>query len=236
MDRYIALDLETTGLSPKHDRIIEIGAVKVVNNQITELYSTFVNPNMAIPPRIQELTGITTEMTTEGANSEQAVEQLMEFCGDDPLLGHNIMFDFSFIKHKAVNMGRTFERNGMDTLMIARRVLHKLESRKLEALCRYYGIQCDQFHRASDDAMAAHLLYQKLREEYQPANPEMFVPKPLIRTVKKQGPLTQSQKVYLNDLVKYHRIELDVKIDSLTKNEASRLIDRIISEHGRITR
>lgn len=236
MDRYIALDLETTGLSPKQDRIIEIGAVKVENNQITEVYSTFVNPHMAIPPRIRQLTGITTEMAASGADGEEAITSLVEFCQDYPLLGHNIMFDFAFVKHKAVNMGMTFEREGMDTLMIARKVLQKLESRKLDALCRYYGIECEHFHRASDDAMAAHLLYQKLRAEYQEVNPEIFRPQPLVRTVKKQGPITPSQKVYLNDLVKYHRIELDVQISSLTKNEASRLIDRIISEHGRIMR
>jgi len=236
MDSYIALDLETTGLRPKMDRIIEIGAVKVKNHQVTEVFSTLVNPQMEIPGQIEMLTGITTEMAAEGMSGEEAINRFLEFSEELPLLGHNILFDYSFVKHKVLNMGLTYERDGVDTLWIARNVLKNLESRRLGALCSYYGIASGTSHRAGDDASAAHELYQHLRSDFEDSNPDIFKLRPLIRKVKKQGPITISQKLYLNDLLKYHRMELDIQINSLTKNDASRLIDRIILEHGRIKR
>jgi DNA polymerase-3 subunit alpha (Gram-positive type) len=236
MKSYIALDLETTGLRPKFDRIIEIGAIKVENHQVTAVFSTLVNPQMGIPSRIKALTGITDEMAAGGMQSEEAMDCFLEFAGDMPLLGHNILFDYSFVKHKAVNMGYSYEREGMDTLWIARKFLANLESRRLGNLCQYYGIDSGKAHRACDDARATHHLYQRMRGEYESKNPEMFVRRPLIRKVKKQGDITPPQKRYLNDLLKYHKIGMDVEVDSLTKNEASRLIDQIIFKHGKILR
>ena len=95
IDSYIALDLETTGLSPSEDRILEIGAVKVKNGSICEWYETLVNPGMAISPRIRELTGIDDEMAATGKDTGTAVAELVDFCGELPLLGHNILFDYS---------------------------------------------------------------------------------------------------------------------------------------------
>lgn len=118
---YIALDLETTGLHPSEDRILEIGAVKVVNGEITDRYETLVNPGMAISPRIQELTGINDAMAATGKDTKTAITELLEFCEELPLLGHNILFDYSFVKKNAVNLGLTFEKDGVVTLKIARR-------------------------------------------------------------------------------------------------------------------
>ena len=87
-----------------------------------------------------------------------------------------------------------------------------------------------------DDACAAMELYRRLVREFPESPQEFFEPKPLVYKAKKQGPMTPAQKGYLNDLIKYHKIALDVSIDTLTKNEASRLIDKIISTHGRIVR
>ena len=140
MKNFVVLDLETTGLTPKTDRILEIGAVKVVDGEIKERYSTFINPQMEIPRRITELTGITGDMVKDAPLREEAVRGLVEFCQDLPLLGHNILFDYSFVKHDAVNLGLAFEKEALDTLQIARRALPELESRSLEFLCSYYGI------------------------------------------------------------------------------------------------
>ena len=236
MNTYVAIDLETTGMHPSSDRIIEIGAVKVINDKVEDRFETFVNPRMAVPWRIQELTGITTEMAKSGILVEDAMPKLLDFCGEAPLLAHNIMFDYSFIKHKAINLGMDLELEGIDTLAIARRTLCTLPSRRLCALCDHYEIDTGRSHRASDDAMAAHLLYQKLKAEFAGVSPELFVAMPLIHKVKKQNPITKKQKDYLNDLLKYHKIGIDVEIDSLTKNEASRLIDKIILNNGRIMR
>jgi len=236
MNTYIAIDLETTGLYPSRDRIIEIGAIKIKDGHVVDEFSSFVNPQMRVPERIRELTGITSEMAMSGPVIEEIMPRLIEFCEDYSLLGHSIMFDYSFLKHKSVNMGVEFERSGIDTLAIARQKLADLESRRLCALCEHYKIERNQIHRATEDALAAHLVYQKLKEEFGEASSTIFEARPLIYKVKKQGPITNRQKDYLNDLLKYHKMEIDVALDSLTKNEASRLIDSIILKKGKMWR
>ena len=236
INTYIALDLETTGLNPASDRILEIGAVKVIDGQIVGTYETLVNPGLKISPRIEELTGITDEMAAKGKDTRTAVTELIEFCEDLPLLGHNILFDYSFVKRNAVNLNLTFEKEGIDTLKIARALLPEVESRSLEFLCGYYKIAQERAHRASNDAMAAAELYSRMWQQFPESPKEVFAPKPLICKFKKQSPITAAQKSYLNDLVKYHKIALEVSVDTLTKNEASRIIDKIILENGRIQR
>lgn len=236
IENYVALDLETTGLSPAEDRILEIGAVKVKDGEICGRYETLVNPGMAISPRIQELTGISDAMAAEGRDTRTAVGELVEFCEELPLLGHNILFDYSFVKRNAVNFGLPFEKEGVDTLKIARALLPDLEHKNLTYLCTYYHIAQERAHRASDDACASMELYRRLAAEFPDSPAELFAPRQLVYKCKKQGPVTPAQKGYLNDLIKYHKISLSVQIDTLTKNEASRIIDRIISEYGRIVR
>ncbi|MCH1984386.1 3'-5' exonuclease [Ruminococcus sp. OA3] len=236
MKTCVVLDLETTGLHPKTDRILEIGALKIVDGRTVDSYHVLINPQMQIPYEIQELTGITQAMTEEGEKSETALGNFLDFCGELPLLGHNIMFDYSFVKHKAVNLGFKFEKEAVDTLKIARKALPDLPSRSLAALCRYYRIDQGNAHRALDDTRSTWQLYQYLERDFLESQPEIFKPQKLMYTVKKQRPITFSQKVYLNDLLRYHRIETDVKIESLTKSEASRMIDKIILNHGRVKR
>ena len=233
---YIALDLETTGLDPQKDQILEIGAVKIQDGKETERYDTFVRVGIPIPEKIQELTGITEEMAASGIPMEEAVRGLLDFCGKEDILGHNILFDYSFVKCHAARIGENFEKNGMDTLKIARKFLPELKSRSLESLCSYFGIAQEKKHRASWDALAASRIYQILGERFEGQEPDVFLAKPLVYRVKKESPITISQKLYLLDLVKYHRIDLNVTVDSLTKSQASKMIDRIILEHGRIKR
>ncbi len=235
-DTYIALDLETTGLNPSRDRILEIGAVRVVDGQIEETYETLVNPGRKLDKRIEELTGITDEMAAGGMDTRTAVTGLVEFCGELPLLGHNILFDYSFLKQNTMNLSLPFEKEGIDTLKIARVLFPKMEHRSLQSLCCYYQIRQEKAHRAVSDALSAMELYRRMREQFAEAPEELFASKPLIYKAKKQSPITLAQKGYLNDLLKYHKITLEMSVDSLTKNEASRMIDRIISEHGRIQR
>lgn len=231
---FIAFDIETTGLDPKKDRILEIGAAKYVNGKIEETYNTFLNPQARIPAKITELTGITQEMAETGISQKEGVMELIAFCGDFPLLGHNILFDYSFIKRNAVNQKISFEKEGIDTLKIARKFLKDLEKRSLSFLCKHYEIYQEAEHRALHDAIASADLYLKLLEEFGNQDKEIFEPKTLLYKAKKEGDITQKQKVYLNDLLKYHKIGLDVEIDSLSKNEASRQIDHIILNYGRI--
>ena len=166
----------------------------------------------------------------------EAVRAFLDFCGELDLMGHNLIFDYSFLKHQAADQKIPFEKNGIDTLKIARTLLPDLESRSLTNLCGYFQIDRAHAHRAYHDALATHELYQHLIRIAEEGQERIFQPKQLQYKVKRRGPITPAQKAYLNDLVKYHKIELDVSVDSLTKNEASRKIDTIIARYGRIKR
>lgn len=236
INTYVALDLETTGLSPSKDRILEIGAALIVEGVVTRTYDQLINTGMPISLRIQQLTGITDEMQRTGKCIEEAIPEFLEFCGEYPILGHNICFDYSFLKQAVYNQGLSFEKQAIDTLRIARAVLPEAPSRKLPDLCAYFQIDPGNSHRALDDAISAHKLYQKLLQMKQMTENKPFEPQMMSYSVRKQSPITISQKGYLNDLLKYHKIETDICIENLTKSEASRMIDRLILEHGRIMR
>ena len=161
METYIAIDLETTGLSPKLDRIVEIGAVRVEDGQITDELKLFVDPGRELPARITELTGITQDMLKDAVSQETAIRQVTDFCEDLVLLGHNILFDYSFLKRSAVNHGLPFVHQGIDTLKLARNFLPDAESRRLEDLCTYYHIETAHHHRAVDDAACTAEIFVK---------------------------------------------------------------------------
>lgn len=230
---YIVVDLETTGLSAKDNRIIEIGAIKVKMGQIEGLFETFVNPGCAIPERITEVTGINDSMVAEAPYIETEIVNFIDFSEGLPLIGHNLIFDYSFLKANAVNNKLTFERKGIDTLKIAREKLRTLPSRSLEYLCQHFGIPDENHHRAVNDAKATYELYKIFCQLFENEN-EVFEPSELIYKAKKQSPITDRQIKYLRDLVSFHHINIDYEIDKLTKSQASRIIDNIILEYGRI--
>ena len=236
MKEYIVVDLETTGLAPKTDRILEVGAWKVENGGFVQKFHRMVDPGMKIPERITQLTGITDSMVQGQPMIDTVIREFIEFAGGLPLLGHNLMFDYAFLKHAAVNQKITFERMGMDTLKISRKVLAELPSRKLGELCSYYHIPQQRAHRADEDAYVTAILYEKMKEQFKENEPELFVPVQLQYKAKKQAAITNAQKGYLNDLLKYHKIKCDMQMESLTKSEASRLIDGIILQYGKIIR
>lgn len=234
LESYVVVDLEMTGLRAKTDRILEIGAVKVENHQITESYQTLINPGIKIPQEVQELTGITDEMVSDGMTEQEAVEGFFEFCGDMPLAGHNILFDYSFLKQYAVNHKKTFERNGIDTLKLSRKFLPELEKKTLDYLCEYLKIERSHNHRALEDAKATHILLEYLWKNYGNQEPDAFQPIQLVYRAKKQSPATERQKRYLKELAEYHKISLDVAWESLTKSEASRRTDQILAQYGKM--
>ncbi len=228
-DSYISIDLETTGLEPKHDKIIEIGALRVEKGQITDSFATFVNPGRRLEERITELTGIRDEDLSDAPYIQEVLPKLLDFMGDLPILGHSILFDFSFLKKAAVNEKLTFEKSAVDTLKIARKYLTELESRSLDYLCNYYRIP-HQAHRALEDARATHLLYGKLVEQfYEKEQGGLFLPTTLSYQVKRDTPATKAQKEQLVRLLEQKNIRLFVDIERLTRSEASRYVDKIKS-------
>ncbi len=234
LDNYVAIDIETTGLDPKRDKIIEIGAIKVLEGKVCQEKRGFIDPRQALTPLIQELTGISDEMVAGGPGIEEVVEDWESFCRGLPLLGHRILFDYSFLKRAAVNSGIEFERDGVDTLALCRKFMPAEEKKNLTAACAYYGVVQGKAHRALGDAYSAHRLFEELKNRHFQEDPEAFSPKPLIYKIKKERPATKRQKEVLRDLLKYHKINLAVQIDYMTRNEVSRMTDKIISQYGRI--
>lgn len=232
LTEYVAVDLEMTGLKLARDKILEIGAVHMRDGQELGRYHALVNPHIDIPEEIQALTGITQEMAEQGMESEGAVAGFLEFYRGLPLVGHNISFDYGFLKQGAVNAGLELETPVADTLKIARKLLPAEQKKNLEALCMALDIPLREHHRALDDAAATARLFEGLRARFGEDCPEAFVPALLQIKVKKQGPITPRQKKYLKELADYHKIELPM-VDGYTKSQASRLMDQLIAQYGR---
>lgn len=242
---FVSVDLETTGLMYKEDGIIEIAAVRFRDGKEDACFHTYVNPGRKVPERITELTGITGDMIADAPQFGDIYEEVLEFIGDDVLMAHHISFDYAFLKRAVINhasasrgKGGVFEKKGIDTLKIARAFLPTLESRSLGELCRHYGIPI-LAHKAEEDARATALLYLKLWETFgDDRNPDasmnkLFEPYPLIYKVKKECPATRAQKERLYRELDKHKIVPEYDVERLTKNEASRYLDRILSEYGR---
>lgn len=232
---YVVVDLEMTGLKAKEDRILEIGAVKVEEGHMTGTFHKLVNPERELSEKIIELTGITNEMAQTGCDVKEAVEGFLSFAGNLPFIGHNILFDYSFLKQYAANHGIILEKEGLDTLKLARKFLPDAEKKTLDYLCEYFEIPREQNHRALEDAKATALLFELLQNAFEQSEPGAFCPLPLKYKAKKQSPITIRQKNDLQELAACHKIDLKVELDSLTKNEASRMIDKILSNYGKVS-
>ncbi len=154
-DTYVVFDLETTGLSPVNDRIIEIGAVKLQNKKVVDRFSVFVNPQIPIPFHIEQLTSINDKMVENAETIEAILPQFLEFCKDCVMVAHNASFDVSFIKEKAKTiLGVDFECTVVDTVALARALLPQLSKFKLDHVAKALSIPPFHHHRAVDDADA----------------------------------------------------------------------------------
>lgn len=149
---FVAFDLETTGLNPRTDRIIEIGAVKLKNGVIVDSFQTFVDPGMSIPPFITNLTHIDDAMVMGAPSIETALPEFHKFCDSAVLVAHNASFDASFILQKGSALGISFSNNVLDTLELSRTALPNIRSHKLDRLADYFSINMGSHHRADDDA------------------------------------------------------------------------------------
>lgn len=232
---YVSIDLETTGLNPKTDKIIEIGAVRVIDGERRETFAALINPGRKLEPQIVELTGLSDEDLADAPYIEEILPDALDFIGDLPLLGHSVLFDFSFLKKAAVNSRMVFEKQAVDTLKIARKYLADLEHRNLDYLCGHYQIP-HHAHRALADAEATVLLYERLAEQFYSEEDALFHPQPLNFKVKRDTPAAKAQKERLYRLTEQHKISLDLEIEKLTKSEASRCIDKILAQYGRLPR
>lgn len=186
-DRFVVFDTETTGLTPSKNRIIELAAVRFIDGEPVELFSSLVNPEREIPPEISELNIITDDMVADAPTISQILPAFEDFIGDDLLVAHNIEFDLKFLFHSGSKLFDT-KRKYIDTLEQAQKLLRKprrkyyedydywdydyesdydVDDHKLDTLCSYYHIIRPYEHRAASDALATGDLFLELIEEKQ---------------------------------------------------------------------
>lgn len=161
MPSIVALDIETTGLDPYNDAIIEIGAVLFNGHRVEGEWSSLINPRRPIPPFITQLTGITNEMVRNAPTLPGVLHELVDFVGDAPILGHNVRFDLSFLQRQGI-----FGTNDvLDTYELASVLLPTASRYNLGALGQSHGILLPATHRALDDARVTHALFLRLYDK-----------------------------------------------------------------------
>ena len=165
IDNYVVFDLETTGLSCYEHEIIEIGAVKVENNQVIATYSSLVKPNNTIPYFITNINGISNKMVKNAPRIDYVMTEFLDFVEDIPLLGHNIIsFDLKFVNVASEELfGEKIKHDYIDTLLLARKYLRNIKSHSLSNLCQYFNIDSAGAHRALADCKMTNGVYQALR-------------------------------------------------------------------------
>ena len=161
---YVVFDLETTGFSPETNRIIEIGAVKVQNGKIVDKFSTFVNPQVPIPFRIEQLTSINDSMVIDAPVIADILPEFMKFCEGCVMVAHNADFDMSFIKKNCQRLNIPCKPTIVDTVALARVLLPNLNRFKLDTVAKALGVSLENHHRAVDDAGCTAEIFVKFIE------------------------------------------------------------------------
>ena len=161
---YVVFDLETTGFSPETNRIIEIGAVKVQNGKIVDKFSTFVNPQVPIPFRIEQLTSINDSMVIDAPVIADILPEFMKFCEGCVMVAHNADFDMSFIKKNCQRLDLPCKPTIVDTVALARVLLPNLNRFKLDTVAKALGVSLENHHRAVDDAGCTAEIFVKFIE------------------------------------------------------------------------
>ena len=161
IDNYCVLDLETTGLSPNYDSIIEIGIIKVKENKIVDKYNSLINPGFLINEYITSITGITNEMLKGKPKIIDLKKEVLNFIGNDVLVGHNISFDVSFLQ-KGFN--EELKNEYIDTLQFCRKLFKELSHHRLTDMSNYLEISRNE-HRSMSDCLCTKELYDFIKEK-----------------------------------------------------------------------
>ncbi len=213
-ETYVVFDIETTGFSPIHNRIIEIGAVKVRDGQILDRYSTFVNPEVPIPFEIEKLTSINDAMVMEAPKIEEVLPEFLAFCEGTVMVAHNASFDMSFIRENAARQGFSTDYTYVDTMVISRVLLPNQNKHTLDALCKVFHISLENHHRAVDDAEATAHIFLKFME---------MLKEEKVRTLKELNTFARPSAENISRLHPYHCI-------ILAKNDLGRIhLYRLVS-------
>jgi len=164
VDEYIVIDIETTGLMPQWDEIIEIGALHIKDNKIIREYQQLIKPEYKVDDFITDLTGITNEMLLNKPQFNEITNTFMEFIKDHTLVGHNVNFDINFLYDNLRHNNIKLENNFIDLLRFSRRINKDLENHKLSTIASYYEIETLGNHRALKDCHITFACLKALQE------------------------------------------------------------------------
>lgn len=198
-DVYVVFDIETTGFGPINDRIIEIGAVKIVEGKVADKFSTFVNPDIPIPFQIEQLTGINDQMVLEYPMIDVILPQFLKFCEGCILVAHNASFDVGFINKKAEFLGLETDFTVIDTVSLARILMPSLSKYRLNNVAKALNIPLENHHRAVDDAGATAEIFMKFLTMLEERG---------INTLKELNGLSKLSAETIKKLPTYHAIIL----------------------------
>lgn len=159
-NEYIVIDIETTGIGEKH-RIVELAGVKFVNNKVVDVFDTYVDPGMPIPPYATAVHGIRDADVADAPTIREIMPYFCKFLGDTDIVGHNVRFDLDFLIRNGMNINFQ-NRNIFDTLALSRKYVMEAPNHKLETMIRWFNINTDKRHRAKDDSIATGELFMKL--------------------------------------------------------------------------
>ncbi|MDD3746420.1 MAG: PolC-type DNA polymerase III [Anaerostipes sp.] len=214
-DSYVVFDIETTGFNNQEDRIIEIGAVKVIEGKITETFSEFVNPQIPIPFRITQLTTITDQMVIDADTISEVLPRFFEFSKGSILVAHNANFDIGFIKENAKRLNLTYDYTSVDTLGLGRCLLPHLGKFTLDNICKNLNIKLETHHRAVDDATATGKIFVKFIE---------MLNRRELDNLSKVNDFVSNSEDFIKKSMSYHGI-------ILVKNNIGRVnLNRLVSE------
>lgn len=164
-DNYVVIDIETTGLDPTVDEIIEISAIKLQDNNIVDKFSRLIKPTLSISDFISSLTGITSNMLTEKPTIENSLPEFIEFVGTSILVGHNVNFDINFIYDASMKyLDKPFSNDFIDTMRIAKILYPEMKHHRLSDLMELYNIEEDEQHRALPDCQITNNVFLKEKE------------------------------------------------------------------------
>ncbi len=163
-DTCIIADVETTGLSPLRDSVIEISALQITNNKVTGEFSSLIKPEKTVSSFITKLTGITNEMLANAPERKPVLEKFCDFLGDYPIVGHNVKFDISFINAAlAAEFKPVLLNDYADTLYFSRRIYKNLNSHKLTNIAEYLNIDTKNAHRALHDCYMTYKIFMAMK-------------------------------------------------------------------------
>lgn len=222
IDDYCVLDTETTGLSSYYDEVIEIGILKIRDNKIVDRYTQLIKPQNIIDEFITQLTGITNEMVENMPRISEVKEEVLNFIGNDVIIGHNTSFDVRFI---SAGLNTTLENNYVDTLQFSRKLYPELNHHRLSDLTEYLNLNNNE-HRALSDCISTKDLYdtiKKTMEEKQLTIKDLWVD-PNKRKIDIKNITPQSAEIDEDNFFYNRHVVFTGKLEKMVRKDAMQLI------------